>query len=74
MLGRGGSSRTTIPRELLQVVMVSSGEIEPVKVVQKRAVKVLQPFKHLSYEDILRELRLQALEKRRLQGDLITTI
>lgn len=37
-----------IRREMSQMVKGSSGEIEPVKVVQRRAVKVLRRLEHLS--------------------------
>ena len=42
-------------------------DMDLLECIQKRATKIIQGMKHLSYEDRLRKLGLFSLEKRRLQ-------
>jgi len=48
-------------------------DMECLEQVQKRATKLINGFKNLSYENSLKRLKLTTLEKRRLRGDLIKT-
>ena len=47
------------------------GDIEAVEKVQRRATKLVQPIKGMSYEERLRNLGLPSLQHRRRRGDMI---
>ena len=48
-------------------------DINLIENVQKRALKCIRGFEHLTYEEQLRKAKLTTLECRRLRGDLIET-
>jgi hypothetical protein len=69
---------TTYVRPLLEYASCvwspqTIGLIKKVESVQRRFTKRLPNMKHLSYDERLRELKLESLELRRLKTDLIYT-
>ena len=50
---------------------IKKGLIEALEKVQRRATKIIQRCKKMTYEDRLRHLKLPTLRFRRIRGDLI---
>lgn len=46
---------------------------QKIEKVQRRATKLIEDIKHLSYQDRLRNLNMPSLQHRRLRGDIIET-
>ena len=51
----------------------NKGDVEVLEKVQKRALRMVNNFGHLTYEERLQQAKLQSLEQRRKRGDLIDT-
>lgn len=49
----------------------NAGDLDMLGRIQCRATKTIKGLEHLSYDEMLRELELVILEKRKLKGDLI---
>ena len=46
-------------------------DINLMEAVQRRALRLIENFKYLSYEERLQRVKLNSLERRRVRGDLI---
>lgn len=49
-------------------------DMDLLELIQRRATKMAQGMEHLPYKDMLRELRLSSLKKRRLEAVLIAAL